>query len=82
MDVLNLPDAKDQLEEVARRVIEGHERVAVRVEGGGVLMLIAQDDIILDVLEDEEDGRVADAARNDPNEEFRPADEVLAELGL
>jgi hypothetical protein len=82
MDVYDLPDLKNNIEEVARRVIQDQTRVAVRLESGGIVVLMAPDSATLDALEDEEDARAIQRVLADPDEEFRPADQVLAELGL
>lgn len=81
VDVLKAPDG--DLAKVARTVIETHGRVAVEIEGGGIVVMLAHDDeLVADVLEDERDGAAVRAVDADPDEEYVPARQAFAELGL
>lgn len=81
VDVLKAPDV--DLAEVARRVVETHGRVAVEIEGGGIVVLLAQDDeLVAEILEDEADGEAVRSVQVDPDEGYTPAREAFAELGI
>lgn len=81
VDVLKAPGV--DLAKVARRVVETHDRVAIEIEGGGIVVLLAQDDeLVAEVLEDERDGAAVRAVDAAPDEEYVPAREAFAKLGL
>jgi prevent-host-death family protein len=83
MPSVDLTDAGTELSDTLNRVIDSQERVIVQRHGRPVAALVPIEDLdLLEQLEVQIDAEEARKILADPTEEYRPWEEVKAELGL
>jgi prevent-host-death family protein len=83
MPSVDLTNAGTELSDTLNRVIDRKERVIVQRDGRPVAALVPIEDLdLLEQLEDQIDVEEARKVLADPAEQYRPWEEVKAELGL